>query len=789
MNVPQLASLLGVLAFVAAGLLAWTWFSALPTARKKAEEFDGFFTVTLDLLCIADVNGRFRRLNPQWEDVLGYPAASLLETSFLDLVHPDDLQATRDAISTLSQQQPVLNFVNRYRCRDGSYRWLEWRSTPQGDLIYAAARDITERKLAEESLERERTFTEAVLDSVPGLLYVYDDQQRLIRWNKQHETMTGYSHEELGRMTLLDWFRDSPDAERIAAAVAKIPAVGHATEEAQLTTKSGQRVSFYFTAVGVRLEGRDYFVGIGIDVSARRRTLAELRENEARLRLALAGTRQGLYDLDLRDGCSVVSPEYLGMIGYEPGEAGVDAAWWQAHLHPDDAPCVLQLLKECRDGTRLEYRTEYRLRHKSGAWRWILSLGSVVESDAEGRGVRMLGTHTDITDRRQAETERAQLQEQLVQAKKLESIGRLAGGVAHDFNNMIQSILGNVALALEEVGPDGACRHSLEEIQESARRSAELTRQLLGFARKQQIEPRVIDLNDTVSGMLKMLGRLIGEGIQLTWLPGRGVWPVKMDSSQVDQILANLCVNARDAMSGSGRVTIETANARLDETVTALHQDGRPGDYVALVVSDTGRGMDEATKAHLFEPFFTTKEVGQGTGLGLATVFGIVKQNGGLISVDSEPERGTCFRVYFPRAEEVVVETPKPQAREASRGNETVLLVEDEEQVRKLGVRVLRKQGYEVLAASGPEEALQIAATHEGTIHLLLSDVVMPGMSGRQLWSALHGVRPDLKCLFMSGYTSDHIAHEGVLDAGLNFLQKPFTLEALARKVRETLDA
>ena len=646
MNLPQLGVLLGSVVSVLAAATFWARSRAQARLRRCPPDLDRFFTTTLDLLCVADVEGRFRRLNPQWEAVLGYPSGTLEGTDFLDLVHPDDREATRYAIARLRDQHPVLGFENRYRCHDGSYRWLEWRSSPQGELVYAAARDITQRKQAEQSLAREQMFTKAVLDSVPGLLYVYDDRARLVRWNRQHETMTGYSAEELAGMTLLDWFRGPPEeAERIAAAVARIPAEGHAEEEALLVTKSGQRIPLYFTAVNLRVDERDYFVGIGIDVTERRRAEAELRENEARLRLALAGTRQGLYDLNLQTGQAVVSPEYLSMLGYDADEIDVDTAWWQSQVHPDDVAAVAGTMQECARGERMEYRTEYRLRHKNGEWRWMLSLGRVVESDAQGRGLRMLGTRTDITDRKHAELEKRHLEERLAQAQKLESIGRLAGGVAHDFNNMIQSILGNAAMALEELAPGCAGRQSVEEIKESALRSAALTRQLLGFARKQAIEPRVIDLNDTVSGTLKMLARLIGEGVQLAWLPGADLWPTKMDATQVDQILANLCVNARDAMSGSGRLTIETGNASIDEHAARSYPDGAAGDYVVLTVSDTGRGMDDTTKAHLFEPFFTTKAVGQGTGLGLATVFGIVKQNGGLINVSSEPDRGTTFTI------------------------------------------------------------------------------------------------------------------------------------------------
>ncbi len=392
-------------------------------------------------------------------------------------------------------------------------------------------------------------------------------------------------------------------------------------------------------------------------------------------------------------------------------------------------------------------------------------------------------------EREQAQAERAKLQDQLTQAQKMESVGRLAGGVAHDFNNMLQAILGNAALALQDLPLESPVREFLEEIDKSGRRSADLTRQLLAFARKQTIAPEVLDLNSTVGGMLKMLQRLIGEDIELAWVSAAKLWPVRMDPSQIDQILANLCVNARDAIEGVGKLMIETSNVTLDDTYVASHPDVDPGDYVLLTVSDTGKGMDAETKAHLFEPFFTTKAVGKGTGLGLATVFGIVKQNHGLISVYSESAHGTTFKIYLPRSEVEALEAPLATLKRKARGSETVLLVEDEVQILNLGSRILEQHGYTVLAASTPQAALALVKQASATIHLLITDVVMPGMNGKELIERLRKGRPGLPCIFMSGYTADVIAHHGVLEEGVAFLQKPFTIEGLTKKVREILDA
>lgn len=388
----------------------------------------------------------------------------------------------------------------------------------------------------------------------------------------------------------------------------------------------------------------------------------------------------------------------------------------------------------------------------------------------------------------QAALKRDALEAQLHQAQKMEAIGRLAGGVAHDFNNVLAVIVGHVELALEQAAPDSPLYADLLAIQRAAQRSAELTRQLLAFARKQTIAPKVLDLNATIAGMLKILDRLIGEDIDLLWKPADQLGAIKMDPAQIDQIMVNLVVNARDAIAGVGRITIETGHATFDEAYCENHPGFIPGSYVLLAVSDDGCGMDQTVLSQLFDPFFTTKPPGKGTGLGLATVYGIVKQNHGFINVYSEPGQGTTFKIYLPRHESEPVSArlmPSPAAPPV--GAETVLLVEDEEALLKIGKLLLERLGYTVLAAGNPHQALELAGTYPGDIHLLLTDVIMPEMSGRELWHQLSALRPRLKCLFMSGYTADVIAHHGVLDEGVHFLQKPFSREALATKLREAL--
>lgn len=395
----------------------------------------------------------------------------------------------------------------------------------------------------------------------------------------------------------------------------------------------------------------------------------------------------------------------------------------------------------------------------------------------------------DITERKRAEEESAKLQLQLHQAQKMESVGRLAGGVAHDFNNMLGVILGAAELALIQLGPAHPLADPMQEIQGAAHRSAELTRQLLAFARCQPMSPKSLDLNAAVTRMLKMLRRLIGEDIELAWKPGAGMWPVKMDPSQVDQVLANLCVNARDAIAGAGQVTIETSNVVADVTTASRVTELVPGDYVRLSVCDSGGGIDQEVQPHIFEPFFTTKAQGKGTGLGLATVYGIVKQNGGTISVRSEPGQGSTFEIHFPRHSASVEAERLPDPwPSALGGQETVLLVEDEGAVLRTVKTTLESLGYRVLSAATPGEAIQLAAVHAGALHLLLTDIVMPEMNGMELSRQIQQRQPRIKVLLMSGYAAEVNGTEGGQRAGGCLLRKPFSRQELAVGVREVLD-
>ncbi|HQO33517.1 MAG TPA: PAS domain S-box protein [bacterium] len=516
--------------------------------------------------------------------------------------------------------------------------------------------------------------------------------------------------------------------------------------------------------------------------------LNTLLESETMLNDAQEIAGIGSFVWDLRTDSVEYSRNIFSMAGVSPGDfPGSMDHLVRTFVHPDDRPRVeeeMWKMVESRETWPLEFRVI-----RPDAQERIIQSSARFIPDEEGGPNKCVGLIWDITERKEAEKEKEKLQAQLLQAQKMESVGRLAGGVAHDFNNMLQAIFGYTDMALDQVDREHPLYSSLQAIQKAAQRSANLTRQLLAFARKQTVSPRILDLNDTVTGMLKMLRRLIGEDIDLAWLPAHEPCNVKVDPSQIDQILANLTINARDAVNGVGRITIETNPFVFDEAFCAVHEGAKPGKYVLLTVSDTGCGMDKETLLHVFEPFFTTKGVGEGTGLGLATVYGTVKQNDGFIDVYSEPGHGTTFKIYLPRyEEESAVESVELTFEAPPGGTETVLIVEDDEAILNMASEILGRLGYTVLTANTPQQAIQRVEEHTETIHLLVTDVVMPEMNGRVLAERLTSLKPGFKCLFMSGYTANIIAHHGVIEEGVRFIEKPFSIYGLAKRVREVLE-
>jgi PAS domain S-box-containing protein len=513
------------------------------------------------------------------------------------------------------------------------------------------------------------------------------------------------------------------------------------------------------------------------------KTAEELLQSKKHFQNLLESIISYVYTVTIENGQQVKKVHNAAcesVSGFSLEEFESDPDLWYTITIPEDRLALLDATRRLMSEKKT-VSVEHRISRSNGNQRWVATT-LVPRQTVDDCLVSYDGIVVDITDRKR-------LEDQLVQARKLESVGRLAGGVAHDFNNMLSVILGHVSLASVDPCLSGSLQASLNEIRKAAERSTDLTRQLLAFARKQTIAPKVLDLNDTVSGMLKMLQRLIGEDILLIWKPTTHLWLIKMDTSQIDQILANLCINARDSISDIGRITIETGNCNIDDDFSVQNAGFVTGEYVRLAVSDDGCGMDMNTQAQIFEPFFTTKEVGKGTGLGLATVYGIIRQNSGFINVESEPGMGTTFSIYIPR--HATGETPEQvkSAKESpQRGGETILLVEDELAILNISTLLLGNQGYKVLAAKSPDEAMTLAGKHANEIDLLLTDVIMPGMNGRDLANNLLAFCPKLKCLYMSGYTADIIAHHGVLDSGMHFIEKPFTLSDLANKVREVLD-
>ncbi len=524
------------------------------------------------------------------------------------------------------------------------------------------------------------------------------------------------------------------------------------------------------------------------EIIERKRAEEALRKSESGLAQAQRIANLGSWEWDLRSGEVFWSDQMYRILGLDRQHFPPTYDSFLSRVHSEDRDLLDQAVQGSMTGDK-PMSCEYRvLLPNDGMVRYFFAQAEVI-TDRNGTPIRMSGTAQDITERKQAEEALRQSEEQLRQAQKMEAVGRLAGGVAHDFNNLLTAIIGYSDILLNGLGESDPWRPDILEIKKAGERAATLTSQLLAFSRKQVLQPKVLDLNEVVTDMDKMLQRLIGEDIDLITLPDPALGRVKADPGGIEQIILNLAVNARDAMPEGGKLTIETANVDLDESYARGHVTVQPGPYVMLAVSDNGMGMSPETQAHIFEPFFTTKEKGKGTGLGLSTIYGIVKQSGGNIWVYSELGGGTTFKIYLPRVEEALtpVETSTPE--DASRqGSETILLVEDDEVIRKLVSVILHDHGYTVLVARNGSEALKISEQHLDPIHLMLTDVVMPQMTVRELTQRLAEMCPQTRVLYVSGYTDEAIVHHGVLDEGMYFMQKPFTAVALLRKVREVLD-
>ena len=760
--------------------------------KARKEKHGAILESAMDGFWIVDTAGRFLEVNKTYCEMSGYEEEELLH---MDISDVEDVKTAVDINAHMQNIQSKRHdrFESRHRRKDGSVFDVEvsvqYRPLDEPQCV-VFIRDITERKRSEEALIQSEQKWRDVLVNTPQIGIALNPDAEIIFVNNHFLKLTGWKEDEVLGQNWFDLFIPEEIREEIRGVFATVMKSGEtqglSSYENEILAKDGRFLNISWSNVLTKnSEGEIMDVTcLGIDLTERRRAEEELAKREANYRLLVENQSDVVVKVDLEGRFLFVSPSYCRMFGKTEDE--LLNQQYMPLVHEEDREPTAKAMEALFSPPHTAYM-EQRALTKTG-WRWLAWADTAVLNQ-EGGVIEIIGVGRDITEKKEAEQKQARLENQFRQAQKMESVGRLAGGVAHDFNNMLGIILGNTEMAMEAIAPDDRLHDNLSEIFSAARRSADITRQLLAFARKQTIEPKVLDLNRTIKSMLKMLQRLIGEDIDLAWLPDKKVWPVRMDPSQIDQILANLSVNARDAIADVGKITIETGNTTFDSAYCAEHQGFLPGEFALLAVSDDGCGMDQETQANLFEPFFTTKGVDKGTGLGLATVYGIVKQNDGFINVYSEPDQGTTFRIYLPR---YLAETESLEKKTSDKinldGTETILLVEDEPSILKMTRVMLERTGYKVLAAGTPGEAIALAREHAGEIHLLMTDVVMPEMNGRDLAKNLLSLYPDLKRLFMSGYTANVIAHHGVLDEGVQFIQKPFSKQDLAIKVREALD-
>jgi len=743
------------------------------------------FDSSPDALILCDDEGRVLDANASAVDMLGHTTGELRGLSVFDLSAAD---LREDAEHKLARAlDGKIRFEWRLARRDGSTIDAEVSSRPVEldgrRSVLSSVRDISGRK----QLERDfQLLFETMFDAFALHEVVCNDEgeavdTRFLTVNPAFERMTGLKAETVIGRTVREVLPGTEDVW-----------IDHFARAA-MTGEPAHIVDFHaeldrWYEVSIYSPAPRHAAVVFMDVSDRRRAEAARRAHEERLQLALAGAELGMWDWHAGSDAVSFDERWAGMLGYDLAEIEPTRAFWESLIHPDDRERAIGALEAHVAGRTPNYEVEHRLRHKSGDWIWVLSKGKVLARDAGGQAQRMAGTHLDITARKAAEAERAQLEVQLRQAQKMEAVGQLAGGVAHDFNNLLQVINGYAEMALTDLDPEHLAHGSVSEITRAGQRAASLVSQLLAFSRRQIMEPAHVDLNEVVAGLLKMLDRIIGEHIDLSFLPSRDLGTILADRGMLEQVLMNLCLNARDAMPGGGTLTIETENVRIDRDYAETHAWAQAGRYVLMTVTDTGTGMDAATLERIFEPFYSTKEPGRGTGLGLATVYGIMDQHGGVIRAYSEPGRGTTFKVYFPVVERRATDVGTKIEGAAEGGSETILLAEDDVEVRELAQAILERAGYAVLTAADGEEALHVFRRRASEIDLVILDVVMPRLGGREAWERMRELEPGVPALFASGYSENAVHTNFVLDAGLSLIRKPFARDQLLRAVRLVLD-
>jgi PAS domain S-box-containing protein len=714
--------------------------------------------------------------------------------AFLEMIHPAD----RDRLVHAREQGidvgddinlelrsnpslgPVRVFFTNIQVKHGA--------TQQQRILNGTLQDVTERVRAEEALHNSERKLAEIFRSSPEMIVVSRTEDgRLFELNDTFSRILGYDHDEIiGKTSLEIGLWPSPEAR--AEVVEQVKKYGEIrNRESLLCKKTGEGIPVLMSASPIMIDGEKCMIWLLVDITDRKRSEAAVRESQARLEAAQRQARIGSWEFT-PSTCSLYwSREMFHLLKLNEEDRAPTHEAYLAMMHPEDRPHMERFLDQVAQSDKPE-TCEFRSDPGSGPERRFCITGQA-DHNAAGQLTTLSGTLQDITEQKHAEQERAKLHEQLLQAMKMDAVGRLAGGVAHDFNNLLTVIIGNVGLACAELNPSDPLLPLLSEVAKAADSASSLTHQLLAFSRRQIIEPKVLNLSSLVGNLRKMLTRIIGEDIELRAALAEDLGSVKVDPNQFDQVVVNLVVNARDAMPGGGELLLKTANVTLDESYAQLHPDVAPGNYVMLAVSDNGQGMTDEVKQRLFEPFFTTKPQGHGTGLGLAMIFGVVKQASGTIEVYSEVGRGTTFKIYLPRIEEPAEQLERRgRSNDLPRGTETLLLVEDDPSVRSLAEKFLGRQGYKLLSASSGGEALMLADQHAGLIDLLLTDVVMPGMGGRELADRIRQRHPDISVLFTSGYTEDTIVRHGIIDEQMHFIGKPYTLQLIARKVREVLD-
>jgi PAS domain S-box-containing protein len=762
------------------------------TLRESDERFRLAFENANTGVCLVDLAGNLTKVNNKMCEIFGYTKEELERMTVNDIAHPEDIDKSPEFIQeTLQGKIDRGTFEKRYFHKKGHVVTCQVSSSlvrnAEGSPLYFISHihDITDRKRLEEILEKEREELKLIIDSSPIIVFYKDKEGRFIRVNKTFADALKIPEEDFVGKTVFDLY--SP---QIAQGM---------TDDDQEVLQSGRPklriVEQYESASGIRWVQADKIpicdkngmpiglIGFAQDITDRKQTEEALRESEEKYRDLVENINDILYATDEKGIITYIAPSVEFFSRYTPSE--IIGRSFSEFVYQEDVPYIMEKFQQDVSGHTEPH--EYRMVTKSGAVRWVRT--SSRPFFRETRAVGLRGVMTDITERKHAEEEKVVLVDQLRQSQKMEAIGRLAGGVAHDFNNLLTVIKGYCQLSLVEMKEGDPLREAFEVINKATEKAADLIRQLLAFSRRQIMEMRVLNLNSLLQNLDKMLRRIIGEDIELVTLLGEDLGRVKTDPGQIEQVVMNLAVNAKDAMPKGGKLIIETANVELDEAYAHAHVAVTPGRYVMIAVSDTGAGMAPEVRDRVFEPFFTTKEKGKGTGLGLSTVYGIVKQSSGNIWVYSEPGKGTTFKIYLPHVDEPA-EKLKAQVvgEELPHGSETILIVEDDEEVRNLAVRILKAQGYIVLDGSYGDEAVNVCRKHKGPIHLLVTDVVMPGMDGRALSERLSHLHPGMKVLYMSGYTDDAIVHHGVIGKGMNYIQKPFTVNGLTRKVREVLN-